>query len=116
MARNQTLILTLCPWQAAMALLANEDLDLERYLHQLMPPALTCCVARRLGAAPADDHWVRSYFSLGIYGTLLQLMPVALTCCVACRLGAAPADDHWARYRVRLQGFLLPCSSSCRPC
>ena len=41
-----------------MALLANEDLDLERYLHQLMPAALTCCVARRLGAAPADDHWV----------------------------------------------------------
>ena len=41
-----------------MALLANDDLDLERYLHQLMPAALTCCVARRLGAAPADDHWV----------------------------------------------------------
>ncbi|KAK9843667.1 hypothetical protein WJX81_001872 [Elliptochloris bilobata] len=43
--------------QAAAALLANEHLDLERYLHQLMPAALTCCVARRLGASPADDHW-----------------------------------------------------------
>ncbi len=44
--------------QAAGALLANGHLGLDPYLHQLMPAALTCLVARRLGpGAPGADHW-----------------------------------------------------------
>jgi len=34
---------------ATRALLANPHLGLAPYLHQLLPPVLTCLVARRLG-------------------------------------------------------------------
>ena len=42
---------------AAAALVSNGRVTLEQYLHQLMPPLITCLVAKRLGASPADDHW-----------------------------------------------------------
>ncbi len=39
------------------ALLRNEHLGLEPYLHQIIPSILTCAVAKSLCATPAEDHW-----------------------------------------------------------
>ncbi|KAF9935534.1 hypothetical protein BGZ65_003288, partial [Modicella reniformis] len=46
------------------ALLENDNLFIEPYLHQLMPTILTCVVGKRLGepslsapSSPQDDHW-----------------------------------------------------------
>eukprot|EP00963_Diacronema_lutheri_P001418 scaffold86_cov338-Pavlova_lutheri.AAC.81 len=43
--------------RASHALLQNKLLNAEPYLHQFMPPILTCMVAKRIGAHPAEDHW-----------------------------------------------------------
>ncbi|KND01396.1 TATA-binding protein-associated factor TAF6 [Spizellomyces punctatus DAOM BR117] len=45
------------------AILHNNNLFVEPYLHQLIPNILTCIVAKRLCADPAtDDHWtLRTY-------------------------------------------------------
>ena len=32
-------------------------LDLQPYLHQLMPALVTCLVAKRISASPLEDHW-----------------------------------------------------------
>ncbi|KAG0047813.1 hypothetical protein BGZ83_007210 [Gryganskiella cystojenkinii] len=39
------------------ALLHNDNLFVEPYLHQLMPTILTCMVGKRLGESPQEDHW-----------------------------------------------------------
>ena len=39
---------------AVAALLANPTLDVAPYLHQLLPPVLTCLVARRLGVSKME--------------------------------------------------------------
>ncbi|GFR44075.1 hypothetical protein Agub_g5235 [Astrephomene gubernaculifera] len=39
------------------ALLLNPHVQLEPYLHQLMPPLLTSLMAKSLGPGPAADHW-----------------------------------------------------------
>ncbi|KAF9188837.1 hypothetical protein BGZ51_000295 [Haplosporangium sp. Z 767] len=39
------------------ALLDNDNLFVEPYLHQLMPTILTCVVGKRLGETPQEDHW-----------------------------------------------------------
>lgn len=38
-------------------LLSNQNLNLEFYLHQLIPPILTCLVARRLSETGRENHW-----------------------------------------------------------
>lgn len=43
---------------AARALVSNPHIQLATYLHQLMPAVMTCLVARKLGANPAEDHWL----------------------------------------------------------
>ncbi len=44
------------------ALLHNGNVSVEPYLHQLMPPLLTCLVGKRVSATAADDHWaLRDY-------------------------------------------------------
>jgi transcription initiation factor TFIID subunit 6 len=43
-------------------LLENEHLNIEPYLHQLMPPVLTCLVGRKICNDPNENHWeVRDY-------------------------------------------------------
>lgn len=42
---------------AARALVSNEHIHLEHYLHQLMPPVLSCLVSKGLGSGPSQDHW-----------------------------------------------------------
>ncbi|GLC67259.1 hypothetical protein PLESTF_000534400 [Pleodorina starrii] len=43
--------------RVVQALLLNPSVQLEPYLHQIMPPLLTCCMAKALGPSPACDHW-----------------------------------------------------------
>ncbi|KAG2437107.1 hypothetical protein HYH02_011363 [Chlamydomonas schloesseri] len=39
------------------ALMLNPAVSLEPYLHSLMPPLLTCLMAKSLGNGPTCDHW-----------------------------------------------------------
>jgi len=39
------------------AMLSSLSIDLEPYLHQVMPAVLTCVVGRRLCGSPVEDHW-----------------------------------------------------------
>ncbi|GAX80021.1 hypothetical protein CEUSTIGMA_g7460.t1 [Chlamydomonas eustigma] len=43
--------------QLATAIISNPHIQLEHYIHQLLPPVLTCLVAKSLGSNPSDDHW-----------------------------------------------------------
>mmetsp|Transcript_18100 Transcript_18100/g.20150 ORF Transcript_18100/g.20150 Transcript_18100/m.20150 type:complete len:447 (+) Transcript_18100:53-1393(+) len=46
----------------AHALLTNAHIQVDPYLHQLMPPILTCLVGKRLCDEPNEDHWsLRDY-------------------------------------------------------
>jgi transcription initiation factor TFIID subunit 6 len=46
----------------AFAMLKNESLNIEPYLHHLMPSVLTCLVGKKLCEAPDEDHWkLRDY-------------------------------------------------------
>jgi transcription initiation factor TFIID subunit 6 len=45
------------------ALLHNAIVSVEPYLHQLMPPLLTCLVGKHLSATPAEDHWALRDFA-----------------------------------------------------
>eukprot|EP00898_Chlorokybus_atmophyticus_P009029 jgi/Chlat1/9127/Chrsp97S08388 len=54
--------LLLARMQCVRSLLENPHLHVEPYLHQLMPPIITCIVARRLGSKAIDNHWgLRDY-------------------------------------------------------
>eukprot|EP00656_Telonema_subtile_P007125 TRINITY_DN13336_c0_g1_i1.p1 TRINITY_DN13336_c0_g1~~TRINITY_DN13336_c0_g1_i1.p1 ORF type:complete len:436 (-),score=138.31 TRINITY_DN13336_c0_g1_i1:302-1609(-) len=49
------------------AVLANKDqLHVEPYLHQLMPPVLTCLVGKSLCHAPTQDHWALREFAASL--------------------------------------------------
>ncbi|CAH9063876.1 unnamed protein product [Cuscuta epithymum] len=39
------------------SLLQNPHIHIEPYLHKLMPPVMTCLVAKRLGNKLSDNHW-----------------------------------------------------------
>ncbi|DBA87405.1 hypothetical protein WJX77_003935 [Trebouxia sp. C0004] len=43
--------------KALGSLVGNEVVQLEPYLHQIMPFILTCMVGKRLGASGLEDHW-----------------------------------------------------------
>lgn len=45
------------------ALLDNEALVMERYMHQLLGPVLTCIVGKRLCANPRENHWALRDFT-----------------------------------------------------
>jgi transcription initiation factor TFIID subunit 6 len=45
------------------ALLTNPHFHVEPYLHQLLPPVITCLVGKRLCAKPKDDHWALRDFA-----------------------------------------------------
>jgi transcription initiation factor TFIID subunit 6 len=48
------------------ALLHNDNVSVEPYLHQLMPPLLTCLVGKRLSASLAEDHWALRDFAASL--------------------------------------------------
>ena len=43
--------------RATAALVLNPNVNLELYLHQLMPSVLTCIVAKRLSENQGENHW-----------------------------------------------------------
>ena len=43
--------------QMTRALISNPDINVELYLHQLMPSVVTCMVAKRLCKNVEEDHW-----------------------------------------------------------
>jgi histone H3/H4 len=45
------------------ALLTNPHFKVETYLHQLLPPILTCLVGKRLCAKPRENHWALRDFA-----------------------------------------------------
>ncbi|KAL7601157.1 hypothetical protein Lser_V15G24934 [Lactuca serriola] len=54
------------------SLLQNPHIHIEPYLHQLMPPVVTCIVARRLGNRIADNHWELRDFSANLVATICK--------------------------------------------
>mmetsp|Transcript_10223 Transcript_10223/g.22687 ORF Transcript_10223/g.22687 Transcript_10223/m.22687 type:complete len:333 (-) Transcript_10223:121-1119(-) len=56
-ANTKRLLLLRTVVRAVQALLGNERVALDFHLQQLLPAALTCGVAARLGAMPGEDHW-----------------------------------------------------------
>jgi transcription initiation factor TFIID subunit 6 len=47
----------------SLALLTNPHFQIENYLHQLLPPVLTCLVGKRLCAKPRENHWALRNFA-----------------------------------------------------
>ena len=43
--------------QVTKAMLQNDKIDIELYLHKLISPLLTCLVTKKLGSSPLEDHW-----------------------------------------------------------
>jgi len=67
-------------------LIQNPHFTLEPYLHQLLPPVLTCLVGKRLCEKPSDDHWsLRDYAAEVIadicaqYGTAYASLQTRIT-------------------------------------
>lgn len=50
----------------ARCVLVNPNLHKELYLHQLMPPILTCIVHRKLCATPFQNHWALRDFAASL--------------------------------------------------
>ncbi|KAL6057925.1 histone H4-like TAF Taf6, SAGA complex subunit [Balamuthia mandrillaris] len=53
-------------------LLDSPHLHIEPYLHQLMPPVLTCLVGRRLCENPTEDHWALRDYAANLISLVCQ--------------------------------------------
>ncbi len=82
--------------QMVRALLQNVHMALESHLHQLIPVALTCLVAKNLGGSPAEDHWS------------LRDAAAALVGLVIARFGSEYPDVQTRISRQLLKAFLDP--------
>ncbi|KAK1416648.1 hypothetical protein QVD17_25763 [Tagetes erecta] len=54
------------------SLLQNPHIHIEPYLHQLMPPVVTCIVAKKLGNRIADNHWELRDFTAKLVATICK--------------------------------------------
>lgn len=54
------------------SLLHNPHIHTELYVHQLMPPILTCVVAKRIGNRLSDDHWELRNFSANLVASICK--------------------------------------------
>ncbi|CAL5202260.1 unnamed protein product [Lathyrus oleraceus] len=54
------------------SLLQNPHIHIELYLHQLMPPIITCIVAKRLGNRLSDNHWELRDFSANLVALICK--------------------------------------------
>ncbi|XP_062107265.1 transcription initiation factor TFIID subunit 6-like isoform X2 [Humulus lupulus] len=54
------------------SLLQNPHIQIEPYLHQLMPPVVTCLVAKRLGNRFADNHWELRDFTAKLVASICK--------------------------------------------
>ncbi|KAJ0530750.1 putative transcription factor Hap3/NF-YB family [Helianthus annuus] len=54
------------------SLLQNPHINVESYLHQLMPPIVTCIVTKKLGNRIADNHWELRDFTAKLAATICK--------------------------------------------
>ncbi|WJX56907.1 Transcription initiation factor TFIID subunit 6 [Trifolium repens] len=54
------------------SLLQNPHIHIELYLHQLMPPIITCIVAKRIGNRLSDNHWELRDFSANLIALICK--------------------------------------------
>lgn len=78
------------------SLLQNPHIDIERYLHDLMPSVLTCIVVRRLGNRVFDSHWELRDFSANLAASICK------------RFGHAHSDLQKRLTRTLVTTFLDP--------
>ena len=50
--------------------MVNKHFFIEPYLHQLMPPILSCLVSKRLCQDPNEDHWSLRVFAARLMGSI----------------------------------------------
>lgn len=54
------------------SLLQNPHIQIEPYLHQLMPSVVTCLVAKRLGNRLTDNHWELRDFTANLVASICK--------------------------------------------
>ncbi|XP_004500117.1 transcription initiation factor TFIID subunit 6-like isoform X2 [Cicer arietinum] len=54
------------------SLLQNPHIHIELYLHQLMPPIITCIVAQTIGNRLSDNHWELRDFSANLVALICK--------------------------------------------
>ncbi|XP_021724539.1 transcription initiation factor TFIID subunit 6-like isoform X1 [Chenopodium quinoa] len=54
------------------SLLKNPNIQIEPYLHQLMPSVVSCLVAKRLGNRLADNHWELRDFAAKLVASICK--------------------------------------------
>ncbi|KAL5548503.1 hypothetical protein UlMin_003734 [Ulmus minor] len=54
------------------SILQNPYIQIEPYLHQLMPSVITCLVAKRLGNKISDNHWELRNFSANLIASICK--------------------------------------------
>ncbi|CAO2814223.1 unnamed protein product [Amaranthus hypochondriacus] len=54
------------------SLLKNPHIQIEPYLHQLMPSVVSCLVTRRVGNRLADDHWQLRDFTANLVASICK--------------------------------------------
>ncbi|KAM6582596.1 hypothetical protein CsatB_009598 [Cannabis sativa] len=64
--------LLLALMRVVWSLLQNPHIQIEPYLHQLMPPVVTCLVAKRLGNRFADNHWELRDFTAKLVASICK--------------------------------------------
>ncbi len=58
--------------RTANCIISNPTLQVEPYLHQLMPCILTCLVGKRLCGTPTEDHWTLRNFAAYLISTICK--------------------------------------------
>ncbi|KAL3894971.1 MAG: hypothetical protein SGCHY_004970 [Lobulomycetales sp.] len=54
------------------SLFINSTLNIEPYLHHVIPSILTCTISKRLSTSPMADHWSLRRFSSTLLGIIIQ--------------------------------------------
>ncbi|RDX86218.1 Transcription initiation factor TFIID subunit 6 [Mucuna pruriens] len=72
-ARNlNNLVVLFALMRLVRSLLQNSQIHIELYLHQLMPPIITCIVAKKIGNRLSDNHWELRNFSANLVASICQ--------------------------------------------
>uniref|UniRef100_A0A2P2K352 Uncharacterized protein MANES_03G135700 n=2 Tax=Rhizophora mucronata TaxID=61149 RepID=A0A2P2K352_RHIMU len=58
--------------RVARSLLQNPHVHIEPYLHQLMPPIITCLVAKKLRNRFSDNHWELRNFTANLVASICK--------------------------------------------
>ncbi|MED6124548.1 hypothetical protein PIB30_059950 [Stylosanthes scabra] len=67
---NLTLLFALM--RLVRSIIQNPHIHIELYLHQLMPPIITCVVAKRIGNRLSDNHWELRNFSVNLVASICK--------------------------------------------